>query len=46
MLSFTIPMPVKEPPSFGVFGTAGIYEIVAYVLAVTSTTSIGRWRVR
>lgn len=44
--SFTIPMPVRLPPSFGVFGAAGIYEIMAYVLAVTATTSIGRWRVK
>jgi len=44
--SFTIPMPVRLPPSFSAFGAAGVYEIMAYVLVVTATTSIGRWRVK
>jgi len=43
--SFTIPMPVRLPPSLSAFGAAWVYEIMAYVLAVTATTSIGRWRV-
>lgn len=44
--SFTIPMPVRMPPSIRIFSSSGAYEIMAYVLAVTATTSIGRWRIK
>ena len=44
--SFTIPMPVRMPPSLAILGSSGAYEIMAYVLAVAATTSIGRWRIR
>ena len=44
--SFTIPMPVRMPPSLGAFGSSGVYEIMAYVLVVAATTSIGRWRIK
>lgn len=44
--SFTIPMPVRMPPSIRIFGSSGAYEIMAYVLAVAATNSIGRWRIK
>ncbi|MBG0738040.1 hypothetical protein IV500_01130 [Paeniglutamicibacter antarcticus] len=44
--SFTIPMPVRMPPSIGAFGSSGVYEIMAYVLAVAATPSISRWRIK
>lgn len=43
--SFTLPMSTRTPPSVAVFGSSGTYELSAYVLAVTSTVSIARWRV-
>ena len=44
--SFTIPMPVRMPPSLGAFGSSGVYEIMSYVLVVAATSSIGRWRIK
>lgn len=43
--SFTLPMDTRTPPSLAVFGSSGIYELAAYVLAVTATVSIARWRI-
>jgi hypothetical protein len=42
--SFTLPMATRTPPSLAVFGSTGVYELAAYVLAVTATVSIARWR--
>lgn len=43
--SFTLPMVTRMPPSLGAFTSSGVYEIAAYVLAVTATVSIARWRI-
>jgi hypothetical protein len=42
--SFTISQGAKIPPSFGIFGSTGLYKIVAYVLAVAATGSISKYR--
>jgi hypothetical protein len=42
--SFAIPMGGKMPPSLAIFGSSGLYEIAAYVLAAAATISIARWR--
>lgn len=43
---FTIPMPVRVPPSIRIFGSSGAYVIMAYALAVAATESMGRWRIK
>lgn len=42
--SFTISQGGKIPPSLGIFGSSGIYEIAAYVLAAAATVSIAKYR--
>ena len=42
--SFALSLGSKLPPSMMVFGTPGLYEIIAYVLAATATTSISKYR--
>jgi hypothetical protein len=43
--SFTLPMPSRMAPSLSVFNGSGVFEIASYVLAVSATVSIARWRV-
>jgi hypothetical protein len=43
--SFTLSMEGRMPPTLAVFGSSGVYEIAAYVLAVAATVSIARWRI-
>jgi hypothetical protein len=42
--SFTLSQGAKIPPSLGIFGSSGIYEIAAYVLAAAATVSISKYR--
>jgi hypothetical protein len=42
--SFTLSQGGKIPPSLGIFGSSGIYEIAAYVLAAAATVSISKYR--
>jgi hypothetical protein len=42
--SFTLSQGAKIPPSLGILGSSGIYEIAAYVLAVAATVSISKYR--
>lgn len=42
--SFALSLGSKLPPSVMVFGSSGLYEITAYVLAATATTSIAKYR--
>jgi hypothetical protein len=42
--SFTMSQGGKIPPSAGLFGSSGIYEIAAYALAAAATSSIARYR--
>ncbi len=42
--SFTVALGGKLPPSLAIFGSTGLYEIAAYVLAATATVSIARYR--
>jgi hypothetical protein len=42
--SFTLSLGGKLPPTVAIFGSSGFYEISAYVLAVTATASIARYR--
>jgi hypothetical protein len=42
--SFTLSHGGKLPPSWGIFGSTGLYEIAAYVLAAAATASIGKYR--
>jgi len=42
--SFTVSMGGKMPPSVAIFGSSGLYEITAYVLAAAATVSISRYR--
>jgi len=42
--SFALSLGSKMPPSMMVFGSSGLYEIIAYVLAATATTSISKYR--
>jgi len=42
--SFTLSQGTKIPPSLGIFGSSGIYEIAAYVLAAAATVSISKYR--
>ena len=42
--SFTLSIGGRLPPSMAIFGSSGLYEIAAYVLAATATVSISRYR--
>jgi len=42
--SFTLSLGSKLPPSIAIFGSSGLYEIAAYVLAATATASISKYR--
>ena len=42
--SFTLSQGGKLPPSMGIFGSSGLYEIAAYVLAAAATASISKYR--
>lgn len=42
--SFALSLGGKLPPSIVVFGSSGLYEIIAYVLAATATVSISKYR--
>ena len=42
--SFTFSMGGKTPPTIAIFGSSGLYEITAYVLAAAATTSISKYR--
>ena len=43
--SFTFPMASRIPPSLVILGSSGIYEFAAYILAVSATVCIARWRI-
>ena len=42
--SFSLPMGGKMLPTLAIFGSSGLYEIIAYVLAAAATISISRYR--
>ena len=42
--SFAISLGGKSPPTLAIFGSSGLYEIAAYVLAATTTSSIAKFR--
>ena len=42
--SFAMSIGGKIPPTFAVFISSGLYEIIAYVLAAAATVSISRYR--
>jgi hypothetical protein len=42
--SFALELGGKVPPSVAIFGSSGLYEIAAYVLATTATVSISKYR--
>jgi hypothetical protein len=42
--SFTLSQGGKIPPSFGILGSSGLYEIAAYALAAAATASISKYR--
>jgi hypothetical protein len=42
--SFALVLGGKVPPSVAIFGSSGLYEIAAYVLATTATISIAKYR--
>lgn len=42
--SFAMSIGGKMPPTFAVFSSSGLYEIIAYVLAAAATVSISRYR--
>jgi hypothetical protein len=42
--SFAMALGGKLPPTLAVFGSSGLYEIAAYVLATTATISIAKYR--
>lgn len=42
--SFALSLGGKLPPTVTVFGSSGLYEIAAYVLATTATISIAKYR--
>jgi hypothetical protein len=42
--SFALALGGKLPPTLAVFGSSGLYEIAAYVLATTATISIAKYR--
>ncbi len=42
--SFTISLGGKLPPAAAIFGSSGLYEIIAYVLAAAATASIAKYR--
>ncbi|MFZ6020954.1 MAG: hypothetical protein ACOYXO_15215 [Chloroflexota bacterium] len=42
--SFTLSLGSKQPPSFMVLGSSGLYEIIAYVLSAAATTSLSSYR--
>jgi len=42
--SFSMSIGGKMPPTFAVFNSSGLYEIIAYVLAAAATVSISRYR--
>jgi len=42
--SFTLSMGGKIPPTVDIFGSSGLYEIAAYVLAAAATANIGKYR--
>jgi hypothetical protein len=42
--SFSLPMGGKMLPTLAIFGSSGLYEIIAYVLAAAATVSISRFR--
>jgi hypothetical protein len=42
--SFALVLDGKLPPSVAIFGSSGLYEIAAYVLATTATISIAKYR--
>ena len=41
--SFTFSLGGKIPPTVAIFGSSGLYEITAYVLAAAATTSISKY---
>lgn len=42
--SFTLSLEGKLAPTVAIFGSSGLYEISAYVLAATATSSIAKYR--
>jgi hypothetical protein len=42
--SFALELGGKSPPTMAIFGSSGLYEIAAYVLATTATISISKYR--
>ena len=42
--SFSVPLGGKMLPTLAIFGSSGLYEIIAYVLAAAATFSIPRYR--
>jgi hypothetical protein len=42
--SFTFLLGGKVPPTLAIFGSSGLYEIAAYVLAAAAATSISKYR--
>jgi hypothetical protein len=42
--SFALSLGGKLPPTMAIFGSSGLYEIAAYVLATTATISITKYR--
>jgi hypothetical protein len=42
--SFALSLGGKLPPTMAIFGSSGLYEIAAYVLATTATISIAKYR--
>ncbi|NTW96925.1 MAG: hypothetical protein HGB28_00025 [Oscillochloris sp.] len=42
--SFALELGGKLPPTLAIFGSSGLYEIAAYVLAATATISITKYR--
>ncbi len=42
--SFTLSVGGKQPPSFAIFTSSGLYEITAYLLAAAATLSLAKYR--
>jgi hypothetical protein len=42
--SFALALGKRLPPTVAIFGSSGLYEIAAYVLATTATISIAKYR--
>ncbi|HNT75081.1 MAG TPA: stage II sporulation protein M [Anaerolineae bacterium] len=42
--SFTLSTGGKQPPTFAIFTSSGLYEITAYLLAAAATLSLAKYR--